>query len=458
MRKLQILVLLVYAISYSQNKQVLYDFAGLPQTLMMNPGAEVGNKFHIGFPILSQISVQGGFTGFSTYDIFADNGVDINDKIRDAIHGFGKTEFTMVNQQLEILSGGYRLKNNDYLSFGYYQELDFLAKIPRDLVDLFYEGNTNIGRRYSMKKMTARAEMLGVLHVGLSKKINDKWQIGGRAKIYSSVFNGKTKQNKGTFYTEYGTNNIYKHNLENVDFLMQTSGMFLDDYDDVTPSYVQSKLLFGGNLGLGLDVGFTHHLKKQWTVSGSIQDIGFIYNTKDVETYQIKHGYYQIEGIQVYFDPNNPEDYWEDLKDDFDEKIVLDTIYKKYISIRPVKLNGAVSYSFGRPYYDDCRFLTSNELYTNKLGFHLYSTIGAVHSYLAATLFYERRVTKHLDTKFTYTVDPFSYSNLGVGLSTQFGAFNTYFIADNLLKLNNVYNAKSANFQLGINFIFNNKN
>ena len=115
MRKLLLLSFLVYTIGYSQNKQVLYDFAGLPQTLMLNPGAEVNNKFHVGLPLLTQISFQGGFTGFSAYDIFADDGVDINDKIRAAIGSFGKSEFIAINQQLEVFNGGFRLKNNQYL-------------------------------------------------------------------------------------------------------------------------------------------------------------------------------------------------------------------------------------------------------------------------------------------------------------------------------------------------------
>ena len=139
MRKILFLSFLVFSFGYSQNKQVLYDFNGLPQTLLLNPGSKVTNKYHVGIPLLSQISLQAGFTGFSAYDIFADNGIPINDKIRAAVNNFGKSEFVTINEQLEILSGGFELPNKSYLSFGYYQEFDFLAKIPKDVIDLFYE-------------------------------------------------------------------------------------------------------------------------------------------------------------------------------------------------------------------------------------------------------------------------------------------------------------------------------
>lgn len=455
MRKFSLFIFLVYAVGFAQNKQVLYDFAGLPQTLHLNPGAEVDHKFHFGMPLFSQLSAQSGFTGFSTYDIFADNGIDINEKIKVAVNNYGTAEFFAFNQQLEILNGGYRLPNNDYLSFGYYEELDFLAKIPRDMVDLFYEGNTIIDRKYAIKKFAARAELLGVLHVGLSKKINEKWNLGARAKIYSGVFNVNTKSNSGSFYTEEGTQNMYRQHLDNVNFLMQTSGIFFHNGEDIDASYVKSKMLFGGNLGFGIDVGFTHHYSKKWTITGSLLDLGLINNSKNVETF-IAKGNYEVEGVQLNFDPDNPENYWSDLKADFDNSTVLDTLYKSYISFRPVKLNGSASYSFGQK-YDDCRFLIEKGLYVNKIGIQLFSTVGAIHSYMAGTLFYERWLNKFLQAKLTYTADPYSFSNVGLGLSTQIGLFNAYFAADNLLSLQNIYDAKSASFQLGINFIFKDK-
>ncbi len=457
MKKVVLFSFLVFSIGYAQNKQVLYDFAGLPQTLMLNPGAEANNKFYMGLPLASQISVQAGFTGFSAYDIFAVDGININDKLRREANNFGKAEVITINQQLEILSAGFQLKNNAYLSFGYYQEFDFLGKIPGDMVDLFYEGNTILDKRYSIKKLTARAELLGVLHVGLSKKISDQWRIGARVKLYSGVFNAKSKNNWGSFYTESGVNNIYNHNFEDINFLVQTSGLFFEDTDEITASYIKNKLLFGGNLGLGLDLGFTYYPQKQWKITGSILDLGFVNYSKNIESYSVK-GSYEIDGVSFNFDPNNPENYWQDLKDDFDANVVLDTIYNSYISIRPVKLNGSVSFGYGRPVYDNCRFFEGEDYYTNKFGFQLYSTVGAVHSQIAGTLFYERRVSKHLQTKLTYTADAYSFTNFGAGLATRLGAFNMYVTADNLLNLANLYDAKSASLQFGINFIINGNN
>lgn len=455
MKNLAFIVFLIFSIANAQNKQILYDFAGLPQTLLVNPGAEISNKFYVGFPLFSQVAVQGGFTGFSAYDIFADDGVNINTKISVAIQGFGKSEFTELNQQLEVLSGGFQLNEKMYLSFGYYQEATVLAKIPRDVIDLLYEGNSDINRQYSIEKLSARAELLGVFHVGISKKINEKWQVGTRAKLYSSALNINSKQSTGSLATTFGTNNIYKQQLENIDFLLQTSGVFFEDTDVLTPAYYVKKMLLGGNLGLGIDLGFTHHFKKQWTVSGSAIDLGFIYNTQDVKSYSLK-GDFEVDGFDLNFENQDPADYWNDLEDRFNEEVVLDTITSKYISTRPLKLNAAVNYAFGKK-LDNCRFDTRLGLYSNKVGVQLFSNVGSVHTYLAATLFFERWFSKNLQAKITYTADPYSFKNLGAGISTQLGPVNLYLLADNLLNLNNLYAAKSANIQVGLNFIFYDK-
>ncbi|MDP3311830.1 DUF5723 family protein [Lutibacter sp.] len=456
MKKVLWILLINCSLLLSQNKQILYNFAELPQTLLINPGAEVSHDVHVGIPFTSQISFIGGFTGFSAYDLFADDGININQKIQRTIASLDKTEFVSINQQLEIVNVGFRLPNSDFLSFGFYEEFDMLLKIPKDLVDLFYEGNTVLNRAYRINKLSGSGELQGVFHAGLSRKFNDRWIFGVRAKLYSSAFHISTKQNAGNLVTTFGTNNTYKHQLNQVDALVQSSGIMLDENEDFNAKYIQKNMLFGGSLGVGFDFGFTHHLDKNVTISGSIQDVGFVYHTKNVESYSIK-GNYSVEGLNLLFDQNNPEDYWGNLQDDFEENVILDTINEKYISFKPLKLNGAISYGFGER-DNDCRYLTQEANFKNHVGLHLFSRVSSVHTFIAATLFFEKRIAKNLHSKFTYTVDPFSFSNIGFGISAKLGIINAYIVADNLLSLKNVYDAKSFGLQVGANIIITNKN
>ncbi len=71
----------------------------------------------------------------------------------------------------------------------------------------------------------------------------------------------------------------------------------------------------------------------------------------------------------------------------------------------------------------------------------------------ALTAFYQRRFGNSMAIKATYTVDKFSYTNLGLGLNIQAGYVNFYVMADNLLSYRNIAASRYASFQLGLNII-----
>jgi hypothetical protein len=85
MSKRYLFALLISISCLSQNKQILYNFTSVPQSLMINPGADVSYKFYFGVPLVSGISVSAGSSSFSAYDLFANNGVDFNTKLRDVV-------------------------------------------------------------------------------------------------------------------------------------------------------------------------------------------------------------------------------------------------------------------------------------------------------------------------------------------------------------------------------------
>ena len=129
-------IILGLSIGYSQNKQLLYNWEATPQTLMLNPGSLVSHKYHYGVPLLSQVHLNAGASGVSAFDIFAADGIDINTKIEQQIFELSDRDFFTATQQLELLSLGWRTKNDSYLSVGIYQELDFIAYFPKDFAIL----------------------------------------------------------------------------------------------------------------------------------------------------------------------------------------------------------------------------------------------------------------------------------------------------------------------------------
>jgi hypothetical protein len=463
------LVLLLSVFSHSQNKQLLYGFSEIPQSLLQNPGGEVSNSWYFGIPLLSHIHFNGGVKGSTVYKAFADNGVDFNVKFRNAVDGMKVNDFISFNQQLEIFSGGFSFGNsyekNEYLSFGMYQELDFIMYFPQDYVVLALEGNqNNINRMFDASDLNVAAQVTSVLHVGYNKKVNEKFTYGIRGKIYSSLADVKSTNNKGSFVTVPGENGYYDH-IFNLDLELQTSGIasLIDDENSDVSNDVdefKKRLLFGGNLGLGVDFGFTYKVGDQWTLDASLLDVGFINHTKDVENYSIS-GNYTYSGLNPLFSEaengQSAEEYWGEIEDDFEALFDVDTTNTKYTKWRPVKFNASLNYAFGEKQSKTCNCAVDDTGYINAIGLQLYGISRPRRPQMALTAYYYRRLFNALRLKATYTVDSYTFNNLGLGMSAHIGGANFYVMVDNLLEYKNVYDAQSLSLQLGFNYIFNKK-
>ena len=444
MKKINILILFVTWFSFSQNKQILYGFSEIPQSLLLNPGGEVKNDWYFGIPLLSHIHANVGLSGSTVYDVFADDNIDFNTKLQNVVYSMKPTNFIRINQQFEIFSGGFAFGNTyekkKYLSFGLYQELNFLGYIPKDYAVLALEGNqTNINRIFNASHFNAQADIVSVLHVGYNKKVSDVFTFGFRGKIYSNIINIKSTKNRGTFITQVGSNNFYNH-IFNLDLEVQTSGLasLTDDNSDFEVKDLTKRILFGGNLGLGFDVGFTYKFNEQWTFDASLLDIGFIKHSKDVENYKIK-GEYTFDGINPLFPDSGSgqtaDEYWSEIEEDFEDLFTVDTTATKYTTWRPAKFNASLNYAFGKKTDKDCNCLKEESDYQNAVGMHLFAISTPKRPQLALTAYYYRRLIKGLRVKATYTLDPYSFNNIGLGLSAHLGSVNFYVMADNFFRI-----------------------
>lgn len=460
MKKTLLIVILIFQFSsFAQNKQILYNFTSIPQSSLVNPGADVSYKFYFGIPVLSGVSGNVGSSSFSAYDLFANNGVDFNDKVRNVINKSSANDKTQVNQQLEIFSGGFRVggqESKSYVSFGAYQEFDFLMYFPKDAAILAVDGNQNyMGKSFNLADINVRAEVLSVFHVGFHKKLNKKLVLGGRAKIYSSGANATSTKNSGYIYTGQGTGtNMYTQIIES-NLELRTAGIAKftkDEYDGSIPKDIAHNTFFNGSLGLGFDAGLTYNIEDNLQLTASVLDVGFIRQSKDVETRTYK-GSYKYDGVNPSFGATDEPN---DIIDDFEKAIPEEKLYNKYTTWRPVKFNSSIQYSFGETRSDeDCNCKGSSERkYLNAVGVQLFAMTMPKDPYAALTAFYKRSITEKLDVKATYTVDPYSYTNIGLGVSGTLGKLNMYVLVDNVFEYKDVSKANSIAFQFGFNFVF----
>lgn len=454
---------LCLSVGFAQNKQILYGLEEVPQSLLLNPGGKVLQRMHFGIPFLSQIHVNGGATGVTVFDIFGESNVDINTRIRNKIFEMKNTDFFTVTQQLEVINFGWRAKNDIYFSGGIYQELDFITYFPRDLAILAWEGNRDyIDYEFDLGELSSTGDLLTVYHFGANKQLTKKLTAGIRLKLYSSILSYRSTNNKGTFITTIGdgTVNVYEHTIRNVDITVNTSGIAsLDGMDSSkVTGEILGRAIFGGNIGVGIDVGATYDINNKWTASASILDAGAIFHSKDVETYQAT-GTYTLNGIELIFPPLGTGEatfpYYDDLEDELEREIPIDTITNGYTQLRPLKVNASLKYNFGKVAGNnsdcDCRNSGGSVSTTQAAGVQFYSIFRPKGPQMAGTLFYYRKLWDFLAAKVTYTVDPYTMSNVGLGVVTDLGKFNFYIAADNLLDYGNLAKSNSLSLQLGFN-------
>lgn len=463
-------------ICVGQNMQMAYDFDRLPQTLMLNPGAEIDFDRHFGVPLLSNLYFQ---IGASNKGVTYNNVIQGSDNLNEVLTSLyrqnpSSSDVYVLNQQLEILNIGFRLQDErHFLSFGIYQESSGFGRHPKDLTDLFFNGNDQNGDGvpetedpYDISELNAVGEMIGVWHVGINKTINNRLTLGGRLKFYSGALSIQTESNKGIYSLSevpFG----FEHQFRSMNAGINSSGLINRDGTDAIadPQEMLTDILGGsGNYGLGIDLGFTLKTDTQITYSASIRDLGYINFKNSVTTYEIIEDF----GIEdIPFSPPEEEEvkYWNDLWINYydagflDNK--LDTVTSGYTQIRPVKFNGSIkktmirsSSSNSRIKLDPCigSFAHDRGL-ESEYGVQVYSEFRPVTVLWAVTGFYSHQFSRSLNAKFTYTVDRFSFYNIGMGLSARIKQFNLFVAADNLLALPTVRDSNYQSFQLGMNVI-----
>jgi hypothetical protein len=449
-----ILVFFIGLDFFSQNKQILYDFAGLPQTLLLNPGLETNYQFHIGMPLLSGVSSELGITGFSVSDIFGVNSNSITDKVATVLKNIDSSDYLKINSQIEIFSAGFRFDEKTYISFGFYHELDAIGYIPKDFLTLATDGNAAyLNSMFSLSQLSYKLDVLGVIHAGVTRKMSDQLTLGGRFKIYSSALNAESTSNSGTFTTNLGNNNIYVNRLDNINMNFRTSG-FIENNEFINDANTHLKNTFlGGNLGVGLDFGFTYIITPQLQFSGSILDVGFVNHKTNIKN-TVTKGSFTFEGIEFEYDGSN-RNYWNELETAFKEQLPNTENNESYVSWRPTKVNAAIKYSFGGKRNKYCYDNIFKEFYTDAFGAQLYAVFRPLKEQFALTGFYEKYFSNKLHAKVTYTIDDYSYYNIGLGVSAQIGKINFYGLLDNIASLSDISSANNISLQFGFNFIFN---
>ena len=454
MKKIVLLIFLISAISLKSQQKLAFSFAESPQTLLLNPGAETNFRSHYGIPMLSNFSFDLGITGFTLNDLFSNDSRAFKTRFEAVLNKINSTDYVSFNTQVEVLNVGFRLDKKTYLSFGFYEELDFISYMPKDFIELFYYGNQPfLNRSFSLSQVSMKGDFLGVLHAGISKKINEKLNVGARVKIYSSSINIESLNNSGTYTSSTSNENIIRQSLNNLNGQIRTSGIVDSDDEFIdSPGEYFSKTFLGSNMGLGLDFGLTYHFTSQLEFTASLLDIGFIRHSKNTKNFNID-GNYVLDGLNFEYDASSLSNYWQQVEQDFRDRVITEETQEAYTSWRPMKINAALKYSFGEKRDKTCYSKTHKQYYYNAIGFQLHNIMRPIKPQFSFTSFYEASLSKKIHTKFTHTINDYSSIIFGAATSLQLGKLSVFGGLDNLLGVADVSSGNSVAFNFGFNIV-----
>lgn len=459
-------------------QQYSYNFGRAPQAILLNPSYEIGVEKHFTLPIIGSNQLNLGLSSVTVFDIFADNSVPFQDKLENAVYNLSTKDVILLNQKMEIINMGYRLKSDDYLTFGMYGELDFYSTIPADMLQFFFEGNTFPGKQYAIDDFAIQADLLTVYHIGLQRNLSSDLSIGGRFKVYNVAADMLATSNSGNIQSNRNDDGTYTHSLSDVAIGIKTSGLGIkldednkivrdngavvlennrgnDIYSDkyTSTGYIGSRLFIAGSKGIGVDLGATYQLKENISLAASVTDLGFIYNTKQSRTYTYS-GTYVTKSLAFEYDPDKPSIYVERLLDEIDENIPLAVDDSNYISFRPFQLYSAINYSFGMTRNNVCDYYkTVSYNYASNIGAVFHAQNRPEQILYDAGIYYERNFNNTIYARANFTVNKFSNSNIGLAVSAYFWKLNLYAGINDVLAISNLAKANNLALNFGVNMI-----
>lgn len=420
-KKLALLIVLLslFSVNTLKAQMTLYYMDRIPQAQQYNPALIPNVNYFLEMPGMGGLQFELNNSGFNLGQFldFADRVADPNYNPDEFIRTIGQQNKTTFELRSNILSGGFRLKKNQFLSMGI--SLRSFADIvaPSDVVYLTQDfqkiaermpltiTGINIRMNTFSQVSVTYARMIGEnLTIGISPKL-----IGALGGINSEKLTVKVEQTGFDEFDQQFDGKVAVGLPVPINPEAVTGNGVLDTNVDILGNNWQKSLSAGTmfqNVSLGLDLGANYQLDQNWSFSASILDIG--------RSAWKKYGY------DISYDGN--------------------TATEKELSKLKMKIPAKV-------------FLGADYQLTPKwnAGFLFRDVMYSSGSYQSATLSMNGYIGRMLSTSVSYTAGH-SFNNLGLGFRLRFlpGA-DLYAVTDNILQAFNYKKIQYTSVAFGIN-------
>jgi hypothetical protein len=454
---------------FAQQSNTMYFMQKTPQTTLLNPAFKADCKFYIGgalvnaTPILGQVflplAIDFTNTGFDYSTIIHKGTASYQDSLiidtKQFVEGLKDYNYLMMNFNVDILSFGFRVK--DYsITFNATEKVDFKFGYSDDLFKIPYYGNADDDMIGKDLKMAFGVDAIHYREfaVGVSKPINDKLTVGGKAKVLFGMANVQTKNNEIVWNTD-ADNFDYTFKAETeintsvpfLEFFYNDTTGIIDSVKSVQDYNVQNYFMNFKNTGFGLDLGATYKINDKITVAASVIDLGFI-TWKD-NPYSVKNtGDFNFTGLDVF-----SEIFGKDIKDTTAQgKTFLDELVDSITGSFEVKSSTAKYKTFLNPKV----YIGGTYQITEKMNAGALARVEFLRKQIrpSLTLSFNTQFKKWFGLTASYSIMNSTFTNAGLGMSIKLGPWKMFIINDNVLGMILPHKARNINWRTGLYLAF----
>jgi hypothetical protein len=446
-------------ISQAQVSTTLYHMYGIPQANQLNPAFQPNCDWYLGFPMLSPLNFSLESKPLRYNDIFSFNPNPGMDQIITFMHPDGdKKAFLKALEPLNTINSsigsspislGWRDKQF-YFTIDLKERIDVNAGFTKDFMEFLLNGNRN-QERFNFSETGGDVTYFHELALGLSYNYEDQFQVGARAKVLFGVANLNTRLSDITLRAyedrwDFNSTMIVDVSAPYLSIPVDSTGFVI--WDSINADIPEADNFAGffldnfgtflgtGNLGFGVDFGFTFNPIENLSISASVNDLGFIRWKKNA--YRLnQNGNFGWEGVEVTL-----EEGWdpgETILDSLKSQMNFTSEKESYTTFLSGKVYLGAAYELG----DKVKFgiVTRTRIYNS----HFFNQYTFSANVMPIRMF---------SATLSYSIIGKNYTNFGLGLSLRLGPFNMYFITDQAPSgylLPETIN--SVNFRFGLNLV-----
>ena len=414
----------------AQPSMTLYQMHDIPQSNTLNPAVPIQCGWIVGLPGLGGVSA--GLSMPLSYNDFGAGTDTLN--VNNILSSLHNKNMVTTSASANILTVGYRA-NRTFYQFTINERFNQVSSISRDPIDLLLRGNGGYVGQTVKASPSINATYYREYAFNIAQEINSTFWIGARAKLLFGRMSMYSVNNSAEFYTHPNTYNLSLTS----DVLVRTSvpgSVSINNQNgkvsDFDTNIKAGDFIFNpSNIGAGVDLGLTKEFESGMKISASILNLGFINWNKNLHTFRQK-------GTLNF---NGPFSYINELDALVDTvKTFLKLDYENQASytqmLAPMVMTG-INY----PVNDFLRVGITGmvEFQPNVLPW-----------VITATGF-----TKNLpfvDFGLSYTVTPYSFFNIGLGVGAHLGSVDIHVMTDNIIGALRPFDARYATFQFGLSF------